>query len=81
MFTGFDVTGDVVDDFFSPSRYFFERAKSNVKSEGDLVYNSEIADEWEIIFEKQRIIIIFKCSAGGEIHRLLFFCLKVSFYY
>lgn len=56
-FTGFDVTGDVVDDFFSPSRYFFEREKSNVKSEVDLVYNSEIADEWEIIFEKQRIII------------------------
>lgn len=42
MFTGFDVTGDVVDDFFSPSRYFFERAKSNVKSEVDLVYNRKL---------------------------------------
>lgn len=50
-FVGFEVTGEVVDEFFSPSRYFYDRSKSGDNDSVDFIYHREVADEWSIIFE------------------------------
>lgn len=31
LFSGFDITGEAIDDFFSPSRYFYDRQKRSLK--------------------------------------------------
>ena len=50
-FAGFELTGEAVDEFFSPSRYFYDRSKSGDNDRVDFIYHREVADEWSIIFE------------------------------
>lgn len=50
-FVGFELTGEVVDEFFSASRYFYDRSKSGNEDSVDFIYHREVADEWSIIFE------------------------------
>lgn len=57
-FNGFELTGEVIDDFFSPSRYFYDQKKNTTKSSVDLVYNKKIAESWEIKFENHSVCII-----------------------
>lgn len=57
LFTGFELIGEAVDDFFSPSRYFYNRRKYENKKSVDVIYDSEIAESWEIIFENKPVII------------------------
>lgn len=56
-FTGFEMTGEAIDDFFSPSRYFYDRPKSENKCNTDFIYHSEIADKWTINFEDEIVTI------------------------
>lgn len=56
-FTGFEMTGEVIDNFFSPSHYFHNRPKSENECNTDLIYNSEIADKWTINFENEIVTI------------------------
>lgn len=56
-FTSLEITGDVIDDFFSPAHYFFDRSKDGDKNTVDLVYNCEVADKWEIQFAEKPLTI------------------------
>lgn len=56
-FTAFELTGEAVDDFFSPSRYFYDRRKKESKNIVDVIYDREIAESWEIIFEGKPVSI------------------------
>ena len=57
LFSGFDIMGEAIDDFFSPSRYFYDRLKEGVEMNSDLIYHSEVADEWTILFENKPITV------------------------
>ena len=57
LFDGFEITGEAIDDFFSPSRYFFDRRKKDETESIDFIYHSEIADKWTINFEGRPITI------------------------
>lgn len=57
LFSGFDIMGEAIDDFFSPSRYFYDRLKEGAKMNVDFIYHSEVADEWTILFENKPITI------------------------
>ena len=57
LFAGFELTGEVIDDFFSPVGYFFERPKRGEKNNTDVLYNKEVADRWDVCFEEQPITI------------------------
>ncbi|MGN0561696.1 MAG: hypothetical protein ACI4K6_02730 [Candidatus Fimenecus sp.] len=65
-FTGFEMIGEVIDDFFSPSRYFYDRSKSGVDMNEDFIYHDEVAEEWTIVFEGKSIIIAL--SYGGILY-------------
>ena len=56
-FAGFEITGEAIDDFFSPSRYFYDRREKDVTESVDFIYHSEIADKWTVTFEDQPITI------------------------
>lgn len=56
-FTAFEITGEAVDDFFSPSRYFFDRKRSGNKDVVDVIYGNELVESWEIIFEEKSVSI------------------------
>ncbi|MBU9739467.1 hypothetical protein [Diplocloster agilis] len=56
-FIAFEMTGETVDDFFSPSRYFFDRNRTENKDVVDVIYNNELAESWEIIFEEKPVSI------------------------
>lgn len=51
------ITGEVIDDFFSPSRYFIEYKEKNKDLPPDLLYNHIVADEWRIDFKNQPLLI------------------------
>lgn len=54
---GFEITGDDVDEFFSPSRYFFDLNRESKLSPRELVYNKEIADIFNFNY-KEKIVTI-----------------------
>lgn len=56
-FVGFELTGEVIDEFFSPSRYLYNRSKSGDKNSVDFIYNGEEAAKWEITFEGNPISV------------------------
>lgn len=56
-FAGFDIIGDVVDNFFSPARYFYDRRSNEPNLDVDFIYGNEIAEEWEITFEGKTLKI------------------------
>ena len=61
-FTALEIKGEVIDNFFSPVRYFVGRSKDEIGSINYL-YDSEIVDEWESDFENKKVKIIL--SYGG----------------
>lgn len=56
-FSGFEMTGEAIDDFFSPVRYFYDRPKADEKDKEDFFYNHEVADKWIIGIEGKTITI------------------------
>ena len=56
-FCSFEMQGDAIDDFFSPSRYFYNKARAGEKKFENLVYGSEVADKWDVIFEEKLVSI------------------------
>lgn len=56
-FTGMEMMGDAIDDFFSPSSYFYDRSKAGAEISVDYIYHNEIADKWMVIFEGEPITI------------------------
>lgn len=56
-FSGFEIMGEAIDDFFSPSRYFYDRSKAASKTHTDFIYHSEIADKWTVVFENKIITV------------------------
>lgn len=51
------ITGEIIDDYFSPSSYFYERATKNESMPSDLLYNHIVADEWSITFKNKPLLI------------------------
>lgn len=56
-FSAFELMGEAVDDFFSPSRYFYDRRKKGNKDIVDVIYDNEMAESWEITFEGKPVSI------------------------
>lgn len=56
-FTSFELTGEAVDDFFSPSGFFYGRKRAGINNNLDLLYNNQIADSWTITFEGKAVNI------------------------
>lgn len=56
-FSGFEMTGEAIDDFFCPVRYFYGRPKADERDKADFFYNHEVADKWVINFEGKTITI------------------------
>ena len=54
-YTHFEITGDAIDDFFSPSQYFCLCAKKDGNSDFECLYHSVNVDEWVFKFEGNRI--------------------------
>ena len=57
LFSGLKIVGEIIDDFFSPSQYFYDRRKAGAEMNADLIYHSEVADEWTILFENTPITV------------------------
>ena len=53
--SSFEITGEAIDDFFSPARYFYERLKGETESNVDFIYNSEVADRWSLLLKTNRL--------------------------
>ena len=71
-----EITGDAVDDFFSPSRYFYNKSVNNDKIEGNLLYDGFVADEWNIVYDNQNINV--NLSYGNILSRGVFSDLKLK---
>lgn len=56
-FSSMEIKGDIIDDFFSPMRYFYEKKKESPNTVYDISYNSVIIDKWTIEFEGNDILI------------------------
>ncbi|WP_124067274.1 hypothetical protein [Clostridium sp. E02] len=56
-FDGFEMMGEAIDDFFSPSRYFYDRSKVGVETSVDFIYHNEVAEKWVITFEDKPVTI------------------------
>lgn len=54
---GFELTGEIIDDFFNPSRYFYNKRKNKTKNSVNYLYDSEVADNWKVNFENEEINI------------------------
>lgn len=54
-FTYFEITGDAIDDFFSPAQYFFKRVKKEENSDFECLYHSVCVDKWPFKFEGHRV--------------------------
>ena len=65
-FVRFDMVGDVIDDFFKPSYYFYDKSQLVCMDSIDIIYNSIIADKWSINFEGN---IIHVTLSFGDILR------------
>lgn len=82
-FTGFEMIGEVIDDFFSPSSYFYDRSKSGADMREDFIYHDEVATEWTVTFEGKSVSIAL--SYGGILYEgitsdlMLHPKLKISF--
>lgn len=66
-FSGFEFTGEAVDDFFSPSGFFFNRLKDGSRTSVNVIYGAETADSWTINFERTSVII--KLSFGDILQK------------
>ncbi|MEG2530066.1 MAG: hypothetical protein RSB02_08315, partial [Anaerovoracaceae bacterium] len=62
-FDGFEMTGEAIDGFFSPFRYFYNRSKAGAETSIDFIYHNEVAEEWVITFEDKPVTITL--SYGG----------------
>ena len=82
-FTGFEIKGEALDDFFSPSHYFYNHFQKGIKTNTDFLYHHEVADEWTVLFEDKILIIaltygdILKWGIASDL--MLHPKLKVSF--
>ncbi len=52
-----EITGNDIDVFFSPARYFYEQFHKNRADIGNVVYEGKLADNWNIVFEGKEIEI------------------------
>lgn len=62
-----EMTGPVIDEFFSPAGYFYNKHISGNKTNVDLTREIEFADRWEIIVDEVRISI--SLLYGGILRR------------
>ncbi len=51
------ITGDDIDVFFNPAKYFFSFSKEGTEKVDDIVYSKTNADHWNINFEGESIEI------------------------
>lgn len=64
--THMQITGDDIDIFFNPSRFFFSLSQRGTEKVGDIVYSKENADHWKINYKGTNIEISL---SYGEILR------------
>ncbi|MBE6465989.1 hypothetical protein [Denitrobacterium detoxificans] len=65
--SGFELTGEAVDDFFSPADYYYFKSNFEEGNQVDLVYGSELVRAWKIIFEGSSVGVALKY--GGILSR------------
>lgn len=53
----FELTGDDIDEFFSPSRYFFDLSRGGELLHKELVYNKEIANTFNFVYKNEPVKI------------------------
>ncbi len=75
FYTGFEVTGESLDDFFCPARFFYEKVSAGEKIQDDLLYDKKIAESWTILFDSKPVEITL--SYGGILFRGLASDLKL----
>lgn len=57
LFSGFEIMGDAIDDFFNPSRFFYNRLTERVEANINYLYDSEIIEKWTVSYEGKNIDI------------------------
>lgn len=62
-----EMTGPALDEFFSPSGYFYDKHVSGDESSVDLTRETEVADKWEITVEG--IMVSISLLYGGILRR------------
>lgn len=50
-----EITGTAIDDFFSPVFYFLSKQQKRPTS--DMLYSTEVADQWDIQFENTHLAV------------------------
>lgn len=66
-YTHFEVIGDAIDDFFSPAKYFYKRAKKEEISDFECLYHSIFVDDWGFKFEGHKVKVFL--SFGNILQR------------
>ena len=54
---GFELTGEIIDDFFNPVRYFYDKRNDKTINLVNYLYDSDVADNWKINVENKEINI------------------------
>lgn len=62
-----EITGPAIDEFFSPSGYFYDKHISGDESSVDLTRETELADKWEITVKGT--IVSISLLYGGMLRR------------
>lgn len=60
--SGIEITGEVIDAFFSPARYYFQKKRENGSTIMDLIYDREEIDSWEINYNTLSLKISLICG-------------------
>lgn len=58
--TEMHITGEAIDEMFHPASYFYEKHMKGIANDTDLVYENEIADDWQITIEDSEVNIILQ---------------------
>ena len=58
-FSSIVLTGETIDAFFSPIRYFYRKRVAKQEYVADLLYSQQMVDQWDITFNSQIIHVEF----------------------
>lgn len=58
-FSSIELTGETIDAFFSPIKYFYRKRVAKQDYVADLLYAQEVVDQWDITYRKKVIHVQF----------------------
>lgn len=59
MFSSIELTGETIDAFFSPIKYFYRMRVAKQDYVADLLYAQQTVDQWDITYRKKTIHVQF----------------------